>query len=89
MIRRLPALLLSACALAATALGQAPAASPAPAPAQRPQAPPAPKPHLQVGDPAPDFTLPGTQGQQPFKLSDYRGKKNVVLAFFVLAFTGG
>jgi peroxiredoxin len=43
---------------------------------------------LKVGDLAPDFTLPATTGK-PVKLSDYRGKKNVVLAFFVLAFTGG
>lgn len=44
--------------------------------------------HLKVGDTAPDFTLPDTAGQ-PAKLSDFRGKKNVVLAFYVLAFTGG
>lgn len=43
---------------------------------------------LKVGDMAPDFTLPSTTGK-PIKLSDYRGQKNVVLAFFVLAFTGG
>ena len=87
MLRRLPALLLLVAALASAAFAQQPAASPAASP--RPQPPPAPKTHLKVGDPAPDFTLPGTQGQQPFKLSDQRGKKNVVLAFFVLAFTGG
>lgn len=44
--------------------------------------------HLKVGDMAPDFSLPDTTGKQ-IKLSDYRGKKNVVLAFYVLAFTGG
>lgn len=44
--------------------------------------------HLKVGDTAPDFTLPD-QNRQPVKLSDFRGKKNVVLAFYVLAFTGG
>jgi cytochrome oxidase Cu insertion factor (SCO1/SenC/PrrC family) len=44
--------------------------------------------HLKVGDMAPDFTLPSTTGK-PIHLADYRGKKNVVLAFFVLAFTGG
>jgi peroxiredoxin len=47
-----------------------------------------PKTHLKVGDEAPDFTLPSTTGQS-FKLSDFRGKKNVVLAFFPAAFTGG
>ncbi len=43
---------------------------------------------LNVGDKAPDFTLPD-QNDQRVKLSDFRGKKNVVLAFYVLAFTGG
>jgi peroxiredoxin Q/BCP len=43
---------------------------------------------LKVGDTAPDFALPSNQGGI-VKLSDYRGKKNVVLAFYVLAFTGG
>ena len=43
---------------------------------------------LAVGDRAPDFTLPDQDGR-PVKLSDFRGKKNVVLAFYVLAFTGG
>jgi cytochrome oxidase Cu insertion factor (SCO1/SenC/PrrC family) len=43
---------------------------------------------LKVGDVAPDFTLLANNWK-PVKLSDYRGKKNVVLAFYVLAFTGG
>ena len=43
---------------------------------------------LKVGDKAPDFTLPDQNGNQ-VKLSDSLGKKNVVLAFYVLAFTGG
>jgi len=47
-----------------------------------------PKTNLKVGDMAPDFTLPSTTGKQ-VKLSDYRGKENVVLAFFPAAFTGG
>jgi cytochrome oxidase Cu insertion factor (SCO1/SenC/PrrC family) len=50
--------------------------------------PSAPQTQLKVGDTAPDFTLTDTEGQQ-VKLSDFRGKKNVVLAFYVLAFTGG
>jgi len=48
----------------------------------------APKTQLKVGDPAPDFTLIDTK-RQPVKLSDFKGKKSVVLAFYVLAFTGG
>jgi peroxiredoxin len=43
---------------------------------------------LKVGDPAPEFTLKSTDGSD-VKLSDFRGKKNVVLAFFFAAFTGG
>ena len=52
------------------------------------QTPQAPVSTLKVGDVAPDFTLTDTTGN-PVKLSDFRGKKNVVLAFYVLAFTGG
>lgn len=43
---------------------------------------------LKVGDPAPDFTLLSDQWKTA-KLSDFRGKKNVFLAVYVLAFTGG
>ena len=43
---------------------------------------------LKVGDKAPDFTLLDTNWK-PVKLSDFLGKKNLVLAFYVLAFTGG
>jgi mycoredoxin-dependent peroxiredoxin len=43
---------------------------------------------LKVGDKAPDFTMPDQNGNK-VKLSDFLGKKNVVLAFYVLAFTGG
>jgi hypothetical protein len=52
-------------------------------------APPPPK--LKVGDTAPDFKLKyfdGT-GLKEVSLSQYRGQKNVVLAFYVFAFTGG
>jgi cytochrome oxidase Cu insertion factor (SCO1/SenC/PrrC family) len=43
---------------------------------------------LKPGDLAPDFTLLDNHWKQ-VHLSDYRGKKNVVLAFYVLAFTEG
>jgi hypothetical protein len=45
----------------------------------------------KVGDMAPDFTLKHFDGNdlKDVKLSDYRGKKNVVLAFYIFAFTGG
>ena len=45
----------------------------------------------KVGDAAPDFTLKYFDGNdlKDVKLSDYRGKKNVVLAFYIFAFTGG
>lgn len=45
----------------------------------------------KVGDSAPDFTLKYFDGSdlKDVKLSDYRGKKNVVLAFYIFAFTGG
>jgi len=46
------------------------------------------KTHLKIGDTAPDFTLSSSTGK-PIKLSDFRGKKTVVLAFFPAAFTGG
>jgi peroxiredoxin len=41
-----------------------------------------------VGDKVPDFALPDQNGKV-VKLSDFTGKKGVVLAFYVLAFTGG
>jgi thioredoxin-dependent peroxiredoxin len=43
---------------------------------------------LKVGDKAPDFTLPSTNGGT-VHLADYIGKSTVVLAFFPAAFTGG
>lgn len=43
---------------------------------------------LAVGDTAPDFTLPSTTGKE-IRLSDFRNKKSVVLAFVIKAFTGG
>lgn len=47
-----------------------------------------PKTHLTLGDAAPEFNLPSTQGGR-VKLSDFKGKNVVVLAFFPAAFTGG
>lgn len=41
---------------------------------------------LQVGDKAPDFTLPGTTAEE-IKLADFLGKKAVVLFFYIGAFT--
>jgi hypothetical protein len=45
----------------------------------------------KVGDMAPDFKLHYFDGNdlKDVNLSDYRGKKNVVLAFYIFAFTGG
>lgn len=49
---------------------------------------------ISVGEPAPDFELTATgdtagkgQSRKRIKLSDYRGKRNVVLAFYPAAFT--
>jgi peroxiredoxin Q/BCP len=41
-----------------------------------------------VGEKAPDFSLPVTMDQK-VSLKDFLGKKNVVLAFYPLDFTGG
>lgn len=46
------------------------------------------KTHLKVGDAAPDFKLSSSTGK-PITLSEFRGKKSVVVAFFPAAFTGG
>ncbi len=46
---------------------------------------------IKVGDVAPDFTLLEYDGHgvKPVSLHDFKGKKDVALAFFVFAFTGG
>jgi hypothetical protein len=54
---------------------------------QPPTPPPPPEPILKVGDSAPDFALPGSDGKV-HRLSDYKGK-TVVLAWFPAAFTAG
>ena len=41
---------------------------------------------VEVGDKAPDFELPSTQGGK-LKLSSFLGKKNVLLEFYLLEFT--
>ena len=52
---------------------------------------PAPPPKLKVGDMAPNFKLQYFDGTnlKDVTLDQYRGKMNVVLAFYVFAFTGG
>lgn len=56
--------------------------------AQKAAPPPAPEFKFKVGDMAPDFTLRDTK-MGKVQLSSFRGKKNVVLAFYIFAFTGG
>jgi len=43
---------------------------------------------LSVGDPAPEFSLPGSDGKQ-YSLASYRGRQAVVLAWFTHAFSEG
>ena len=63
--------------------------------AQAPNAAPPPPPSVKVGQAAPDFTARymamenGRPSFKPVKLSDYKGQKNVVLAFFPAAFSPG
>src|SRR5262245_41363319 len=45
-------------------------------------------PALRPGDPAPDFTLSASDGRE-YSLSEYLGRKHVVIAWFPKAFTGG
>lgn len=75
--------------LVSLAVAQDAKPQPSPQPTQPKQQTPAPpKTHLKVGDVAPDFTLIDTNRKE-VKLSDFKGKKSVVLAFYILAFTGG
>ena len=50
--------------------------------------PPYSKAELRVGDQAPDFALQDQNGKT-VRLSDFRGKKTVVLAFYIKAGTPG
>ena len=43
---------------------------------------------LEVGDKAPDFLLPASDGET-YSLSQFNGVRPVVIAFFPKAFTGG
>jgi len=79
----------------APAAAQQPA-SPNPTPQAAP--PPPPPPAVKVGEAMPDFTLPyleppaeagGRPQTKQVKLSDYKGKQAVVLAFFPAAFSPG
>ena len=83
--------LLSVCAVAGLGLLAMTAAASGqgqtPQQPQQPAAPPQYSADLKVGDMAPDFALPGSDGKI-HKLSDYKGK-TVVLAWFPKAFTGG
>jgi peroxiredoxin Q/BCP len=49
---------------------------------------PAAAAELKVGDDAPDFTLQASDGKT-YKLSDFKGKQAVVIAWFPKAFTQG
>jgi len=56
---------------------------------EKKEAPPPPPPlALKIGDEAPDFTLTDDTGAK-VTLSSFKGKKNVALAFYIFAFTGG
>jgi thioredoxin-dependent peroxiredoxin len=70
------ALVLTAIIVCAAAMA---AQTPAPQPAG---------PELKAGDQAPDFALEGSDGKT-HKLSDYKGKKAVVVAWFPKAYTSG
>lgn len=95
MIKKALCAILFLITAATVAWAQGAPPPPAAIPAQaRPAPPAAPHTTLKVGDVAPDFTLPstivGSDGKTVrYKLSDFKGKKNVVLAFYVFAFTGG
>ena len=80
---------LNACIVAACLIGLSCRQAAAPAADQTAPVTPALKARvLEVGELAPDFSLPGTDGRQ-YSLSSYRGRQTVVLAWFAKAFTEG
>jgi hypothetical protein len=80
--------LLALTGLAGAAEAQTPPPAQTAPPAQaQPQTPPQYSATLNVGDPAPAFKLPGSDGKT-HSLADYKGK-TVILAWFPKAFTGG
>lgn len=86
----LASMLLGAIAFASAQQPASPPRSPQAAP------PPSPPPAVKVGDAMPDFALPylevnaeGRPQPKQVKLSDYKGKQAVVLAFFPAAFSPG
>jgi cytochrome oxidase Cu insertion factor (SCO1/SenC/PrrC family) len=50
--------------------------------------PPPPEPNIKVGDTFPDFTL-FDQNRNKVSLHDFKGKKNVAVAFVLFAFSNG
>jgi cytochrome oxidase Cu insertion factor (SCO1/SenC/PrrC family) len=80
MIRKIFSRVFAVCLLAASLCPQLNAQAKTPEP-----------PKLKIGDTAPDFTLKYFDGTdlKDISLSQYRGKKNVVVAFYIFAFTGG
>jgi mycoredoxin-dependent peroxiredoxin len=92
-MRRVHGGLLAVMAVAAIQMTGVAQQAQAQAPAPQPPPPP---PSVKVGQAAPDFTLPymapkagGGYENKTMKLSDFKGKQNVVLAFFPAAFSPG
>jgi hypothetical protein len=82
-VQMLASLALASFGMAVSAQGQ----PPQPQQPQQPQPAPQYSAVLNVGDRAPEFKLPGSDGKE-HSLSAYKGK-TVVLAWFPKAFTGG
>jgi cytochrome oxidase Cu insertion factor (SCO1/SenC/PrrC family) len=83
MRRRTAVLLLSFIVLTVLQAGQLKAQN-----EKKEAPPPPPEPKVKVGDAFPDFTLID-QNRNKVSLHDFKGKKNVAIAFVVFAFTGG